>query len=541
MTIRTWAAFAVTTACACALAAAPSAIAKGGGGGGGGGHGGGGHGGGHGGKGGHYTAVPVYIPGQPYGVTLYVPPPTLGMPLEITDAPVGRTDGVIALHEVIAEHAVRAVDAIVLDEPVHGDKVDIAAGATLARVVLQDAGGTHELWCTMSPADAAQPGAAHDCVTDPDHKGAVSQSWTATTNDAFFGYGGQESARWRGMVTPARYHKASPGERPVGLIGYAWCGGDGVNAPPRFEVSGSFAGGAWTTSRTHACSFGAWPNAGDHAVVMVDGLKVHVTPHGDSLKYAVDGRAPPMLLARLEPGGGMRSRADADAEAEADAQALKLPEFAPTGAPAVVAAGPMIKDDTLYTIEVIHTTKGVLANDVWMGRYQMLGQAAPPEAPVLTAGTPVYALRIRSGDGQRQLVWCAPMKTSGGAWDAAACLPNDGVGPLWVVTRPALVAGDLIMPQTKPDYVTPPVVRRGNDGLPSLKFAYVFEGWTANSEAKLGMRVNGAYVRSVLGSPATATSLASVVAVAGGALTVKVDDADPVRVDVSFRANPAVN
>ena len=268
---------------------------------------------------------------------------------------------------------------------------------------------------------------------------------------------------------------------------------------------------------------------------MVDGLKLRVAPQGDSLKVSVEGRAPPMPLAPLEPGGGVRSRAQADAEAEADALALKQPEFTPIGAPATVAGVGKIKGDTLYSIESKHTTQGVLANDVWMGRYQMLGRAAPPETPVLAAGTPVYALHIRSGDGQRQLVWCAPITTGAVAWDSAACMPSDGVGPIWVVTRPALVAGSLVMPFDKPDYVTPPIVRRGDNTLPPLKFNYVFEGWTETSQARLGMNVNGVYVRSVIGSAATATSLASVVAVAGGALTVKVDAADPVRVDVSFR------
>ena len=115
----------------------------------------------------------------------------------------------------------RAADAIVLDAPVHTDKRDIPAGAVLARVTAIDSGKTYELWCDMSTSGIATPGAPYDCVSDPDHTGAVNQIWSAITGDAFFGWGGLNNVHWRDKITPARYHKATPQERPTGQIGHA--------------------------------------------------------------------------------------------------------------------------------------------------------------------------------------------------------------------------------------------------------------------------------------------------------------------------------
>ncbi len=109
------------------------------------------------------------------------------------------------------------------------------------------------------------------------------------------------------------------------------------------------------------------------------------------------------------------------------------------------------------------------------------------------------------------------------------------MGPIWVEARPALFAGDLVMPTSQPDYVTPPRVKRTTDAFPTMHITYVFEDWAPNSAVKLGLYVDGEHMRSVWGTPATASSLTSRVAVVGGWLTVKVDAADPVKVDVEFR------
>jgi hypothetical protein len=185
-----------------------------------------------------------------------------------------------------------------------------------------------------------------------------------------------------------------------------------------------------------------------------------------------------------------------------------------------------------------HGITGVLANDIWMGSYTTRAASPLSATPALSAGTPVYAHGLRVGDGKRQLVWCAPIRSVAGGYGSAACFPDDGVGRVWVSATPALMAGDLVMPSGgQPDYVTPPVVRRGEANLPALSLSYVFEGWTGtdNAQAQVGEQLGGQHIRSYVGSAATATSLASQVAIPGGVLTVKVDDADPVRVDVTFK------
>ena len=439
--------------------------------------------------GGHYVYIPIYIPGGQGWAHPARPNPQVDLPLELIDAPVEATEGVIGLHLAIARHTIRAEEAIVVDQPIEGGRRPIPAGTALAKVYMTVSGKRTELWCDMRRYTGL--GTSHfECFSDSARSRKLDNKWSSLTSDEFFGFGGDEEIKDRGrMQSPVSYHAAKPEERPTGQIGYEWCGGDAVTRPPRFEVSASFSGGFWEESETHACPFGDWTDAGK-TTVTVDAISIEVKPgpKPNTLAYKVKGRIAPMLIAHLEPGGPIRPREVAEELAAAEKAMLMEQALMPMGTPASVASGEIAPGQVIYSLSVKHGATGVLANAVWLGKYTLFGQAPPPDTPSLKAGQIVYARRVT--DSQTvHTVWCAPRKSGSEGWTDAVCFPNDGTGYVWIEAKPALLVGDLTIPAQLRNYATPPIVTRQPVDLPPLTLSYVLRAWNKDS-AKIDGQVD---------------------------------------------------
>lgn len=491
------------------------------------------------GGGAHYVFIPIIIPGRTGPPQPFTPNPGVDLPLELTDAPVERTEGVIGLHEAIARHTIRAADAIVVEQPIEGGRRAIPAGTVLAKVYLTTNGQQTTLWCDMRTFGGGGD-SRFDCLSDSQGTGKVDSQWSSLTSDEFLGFGGDEDIKFkRRMENPASFHEAKPEERPTGMIGYEWCGGDAVTQPPRFEVSATFSGGYWEESETHACPFGEWADA-TKTTVSVDAIKVEVKPgpKPNTLAFKVDGRIAPELIAHLEPGGPIRSRAAASGEAAIDQSALVEQSLMPTGAPAHVASGPISKGDTIYSIGARHGITGVLTSDVWLGKYVYFHQAQPPDAPSLKVGQIIYARTVADADAVH-IVWCAPRKSDSGHWTDAVCLPTDGTGYVWIEAKPAMLVGTLLIPEALRPYATPPIVRRQPVDLPPMTLSYVFRGWSkgaANIDAQVDWG-EGPQSFKTTALSAGANGAADL-PVASGKILIR-PGATPEDADVQFQASPS--
>lgn len=434
----------------------------------------------------HYIYVPVYsyrqMPPQPYQA-----PADVELPLEITDTAPANMAGTIAPHGVIAQQEVRARDAVVLLAPFTGGRREMPAGTVLTRVEVRENGFVSPAWCDMRPNDEALLAVKYDCLSGAPDGVSLYGLYSVETDDDLTGVSGDEQPHFRQRFEPAIAARAArPEERPKGLVGYEWCGGDASGDAPKFEVAASFQGGPWEESQHHQCVFGAWTE--DHAAVVVDRVSVTVTGpiNGKSLSFKAEGRAPAGAMARLVPGGPILTQAEADTqvtEATVDlGKALVLEPFE-----GKVVGGAVNKGDVLMTRRAHLGVTGVLTADVWRGTHRGPLFTTLPGHALLTTGQVVFGRRV-DVQGRPTLVWCAPHKSDEGRLDKAICLPSDGHGTLAVEARPALMPSDLMMPRY-PDYVSPPQVKQAPEVLPSFTFTYVFKGW-GRAGAEIGEQVD---------------------------------------------------
>ncbi|MGA0601292.1 hypothetical protein ACO2Q3_11380 [Caulobacter sp. KR2-114] len=471
----------------------------------------------------HYVYVPIYTYRQVQ--TPYQAPPNVELPLEITDAPPSAMEGSLAPHGVVAQHEVRARNAVVLQAPFVGGRREMPAGTVLSQVRIRQSATTSTAWCDLRPDAGGILAVKFDCLGGAPDGSSLYALYTVETDDNMLGVSGDEQPRFRQRFeTPVAARPARPEERPTGRIGYEWCGGGAPDAPPKFEVAASFQGGPWEESAHHQCVFGAWSD--DHAAVVVDRIRLTLTAPatGKALTYKAEGRAPAGPIARLTPGGPIQTQAEADAQAAAAAAGLRE-AIVYDSDPGKVAAGALSKGDVLMSHRGHLGVTGVLTADVWRGtRRGPLFTTLPGQA-LLPAGQVVFGRRV-DAEGKAELVWCAPHKGADGRLDKAICLPSDGHGTVAVEARPALMPSGLLMPQY-PEYVSPPQVKETPQDLPPLTFTYVFKGWRKET-AEIGLQVDwgegpvSVSSREVLIGP----SGGAVVAVPGGAIVLVKGDTD---------------
>jgi hypothetical protein len=405
------------------------------------------------------------------------PEPVSGMALDVTGAPLERSGGVMARDEVIAQHTVRAREAVILDTPVKGRRREVPVGAALAKVVFDDGGQTTVLWCDLAVIPHEPGSGFYDCLSDSSGSGHFDRLWRGVASEQFLGFGEHDIRAMGALPAAVDYHVARPEERPTGKVGYAWCAGDGVKSPPRFEVSGEMMGRYWDAPESHPCALGQWADA-THTAVDVDGLRIAVRsgPDAKHLEFSVTGRIAPAPLAHLDAGGAIRTVSAAETEAQSELAATGEGALVPTGATASAAAGEVESGADLFDVQVRYALTGVLKNDIYQGALGFFGRAPSAEAPRMTAGQPLYAQRV-SGVLTPQVVWCAPRKDAAGGFKDAVCFPHDGAGHMWVESGlPMMGAMNLEIPANSRAYVSAPSVEARPVAFPPMSLKYRFEG-----------------------------------------------------------------
>lgn len=396
------------------------------------------------------------------------------MPVESTDAAVEALSGVLKRGDTIAQHTVRAADAVVLQAAVKGKHRDIPAGVALARV---DAEGG-PFWCDVRPTSRWSFGSL-DCLADTDRDGVLDRLMTGKSASTYFGlavnrlFDEPKEERRAAAVRPA-----APGERPTARIGYRYCEGDGVRGPPRFTTALSVFGGSWDFDLAQGCAFGEWPDPADKSLVQVDAIKVKVTPGADGLAYQVLDRIPVQQMGTLMTGLPFRKAQDVPTEtaaAEAKAAEMSRSPMVATG-PARVVTGARAKGDLVLSVPVRHGITGRLQNEVRpMGLFTM-GQAPLP------VGQPVYGVPM-GGSGGANVVWCALRSNTdakGRRKFNALCLPRDSMGHRWLSATPALMVTSLAYSQHTSAASVPTVAEGPVDFGVNLRLEYEFGAWRKN-------------------------------------------------------------
>lgn len=375
----------------------------------------------HGHGGGHVTYIPVYIPGQR---SVFFPPAnSVGVKFELLPGPATSTEGVLAPDVVIARRTLRSSEAIVLTQPVKTEKVEIAAGTVMVRVVQSKPQAQQvekNVWCAVRTYPALHP-ATTDCLEDVNGKGelVVALSGFLAEKGAPMSVIGL-SLPLPGLVEPAAaYRAARPEELPTVEIGYRFCSeGDGVKIPWRFTTSMLKPDGTWTKP-PNACPFGEWPDAADNSLEQVDAVKVKFKSAPDATHFQVmseiaAGPMGPVWLGEpIQPPGALSREAKQEIESHSG------PGLVPVGASKVLA-GLVKHTGVIAQIGVVHGITGVLKTDV-----RQKAWLAPRSVP---AGT--YAFGVPTNlmfSGGRALVWCAvEMKDNDPAKPVTTCFPPVG-------------------------------------------------------------------------------------------------------------------
>jgi len=436
-------------------------------------------GGGGGGSHGRTTTTVIVVGG--YVIHTSRGPGDANMPLELTDAPLLRTEGEMSPGDVIAQHTLRVKAARVLLEPTSGGfRGDMPAGSVLAAVLTPTKGFI--LWCDVTKGVSIWWGPVHDCLVEENGKFAYHGGGAST--DHFLGLD-QEYVGGTGKPLPApvAYREATPQERPTALLGYKWCEGDGVNAPPRFALAVSVPSESkWTSVPVVGCRYGFWPDPKDHSVVDVDGLRVTVAavPGTDRLRFSVAGRIPPIAeiapLSATDSVHAVGARPAAPTTAAADPGAAQTAGSAPvapdrallsTGAPVAGQASALKPGQTFLTMPVRHGVTGVLQNEVRV-------RAAFESGDVIPVNQPLFGLPIRERPGQ--VVWCAPRRTSEGPWRTICLYERDGAVMSMEISTGMMA---VTLPWTKARLASPMTIQRTSAvSLPPMTLSYVFVGFT---------------------------------------------------------------
>jgi hypothetical protein len=332
------------------------------------------------------------------------------------------------------------------------------------------------LWCDIHMRPGLFHPMEHDCLSERD--GKFVQIWIGVSPSYFLGIEKGAARADAVLPAPAAFREARPEERPTGLLGYKWCGGDTSIAPPRFALAvADRASDKWISGGPLACRFGFWPDDKDRTRVDVDGLKVRTTSGSDAttLHYTVSGRIPPIgelaevtPMDSVHPVGATAASASGEGLKPSEAQAgaplqphAPVSALVPTGAPVLVASGELKAGQTFLTMPVRH---GLTAVNTFA------------EQDVLPVDQPLFGLPPSKMGGA--VVWCAPRQTGGPSasrW-SSICLAEQG-GIYFAVEIPtAMMATSL--PWRKAHPISPPTIEPGPASLPPMTVSYVFLGFT---------------------------------------------------------------
>ena len=98
------------------------------------------------------------------------------MPIEITDAAVLASEGVLKKGQVIAQHSLRASEAVVLLDDAAGLHGSIPKGTALAKVTTLSRGALFVLWCDTRPTHRLLFVDEHDCLGGHERLGPSRQA-----------------------------------------------------------------------------------------------------------------------------------------------------------------------------------------------------------------------------------------------------------------------------------------------------------------------------------------------------------------------------
>lgn len=447
----------------------------------------------------HVASIVIVVPASG-GIARPIGPP-VQMPVDVLDSAPEAMSGALVPGAVIAQHAVRAVDARVLTSPVSKGVIEIPAGTVLAKVVNLAPRGPADpafppLWCSTRPVPAFHASTL-DCLQDEaGSSGAFTRFMTVAlaTPDATLAVG------WLSPgvvdIAPASYREAKPEERPTGLVGYRFCAGDGDGAaiPYRFTTVVMQEGRSrgWRGAE-RACPFGEWPNPGDKTLLQVDGLKVRVEGTGAAVRYAVLDRIAPGPIAGIVGDRPIRSAAAPTPAEVGRIEARAARPLVAAGLPEELAPGVRAHGEVIAQIPVVHGVTGVLKTDV-LRRGLFTSR--------FNAGQYVYGVPMKGSDGVEGVTWCAPRAAEGepGRY-ATVCFPEAHGGHIWVQSFEPLLSLGLTWPAAYlPDVVGFSVERRPASLGADMKLTYVFDQWRTLPYPKppllaasigVEMRVNG--------------------------------------------------
>jgi hypothetical protein len=426
---------------------------------------GGAHGGGHGGHGARGVAIVGGFGGAQMLLPVGVP---AIMPTTLTDEPVGQVAGDFAPGDVVAQHVLRPREARILLAPVTGSRGLLPAGTALAHVVTPVQGLS--LWCEIGLRRDWLKGAVHDCLSETHDM--FDRLWVGESETHFLAAGDGVVRQGALLPAPVAFRDARPEERPTAQLGFRWCDGDGLTAPPRFAVAVTTTeDGRWKTAGDAGCRFGVWTDPADRAHVDVDGLQITVTPgtRPPRLHMVVAGRLAP--LAELEPLTATWTGRLAPAADAKPAGGSGLSTLVSDGAPIVVATGPIAPGQSFLQMPVRHALTGSLAALAHLG--------AAWDDQILRVDQPVFGLR--TGGDEPGIVWCAPRQQvepghgSAGKWVTTCVAEREG-GSFAMQIPVAMIATSL--PWSSARATKPIEVRPGPVQLPPMTLSYVFLGFT---------------------------------------------------------------
>jgi len=326
------------------------------------------------------------------------------MSLEITSEPPTQMEGDLKSGDVIARHLVRAVDAIVLLEPVVKQNGDtIPAGVALAQVSFAAIGAHPTIWCDVRPNHRLLFANQHDCFEDTLSSGHLDKVWASNSQDSFAGLPvSGVGTRIDLLPHSAAYRPARPEERPTAILGLKFCDGDNVSSPARFALALAIVDGAEFKPTAGDCRFGVWANPADKTTVSVDQLTLTLTPSNAPgvFHFKVAGRLEPRALGWFAFDSPLEGRDDS---ATPTAPAPPKPIFTALDQPQIVLGQAGLKQ-AFVTQRVKYATTGVLQNEV-----HPTGGLLWPQESTLGYGQPVFGVSgaARGGDG---IAWCATKK-----------------------------------------------------------------------------------------------------------------------------------
>ena len=354
--------------------------------------------------------------------------------LEVVDEAPRAASGPLKKNAIVAQHALRAADAIVLREAATARNLNLPDGLRLARVDfapsvagLIEGKGRRVAWCDMRGTGAFSMGRL-DCLSDANDDGRLDEhlvGWVGSTSFAFFV---EKVGPMGPLAAPVAYRTAEPAERPSTVVGYRVCDLGTATSPPRFAMVAKLGTNqGWSSSSLGDCRFGVWPDPADRARLVVDAIELRVAPAPEPTFELARGLKPGPS-GRFVPGGSLERAAEqttTKAEMQAAIQTLTRSPLRPVGT-AEAVGGEVRRGAVLVSVPARHAITGRLRNEV--RAKGLLASGATP----LPVGQPVYGVTTPYGG----LYWCAPRQTEQ-RW-TGVCLPEAGGAARWMTAEPAL-------------------------------------------------------------------------------------------------------